>query len=122
EALRLQIPDLDITGNMLHVHATKTPLDRLVPLDPSTTKVLVDYLTLPERLSTDPSPTGPIFVNNRGTGLVVETIEQHFRALSDALDLARPGQPPPRLHDLRHTFATGHMIAAYTSGADPPER
>ncbi|MGB3187479.1 MAG: tyrosine-type recombinase/integrase, partial [Ornithinimicrobium sp.] len=70
EALRLQIPDLDITGNMLHVHATKTPLDRLVPLDPSTTKVLVDYLTLPERLSTDPSPTGPIFVNNRGTGLV----------------------------------------------------
>ncbi|MGB3185019.1 MAG: hypothetical protein WBG36_09635, partial [Ornithinimicrobium sp.] len=76
----------------------------LVPLDPSTTKVLVDYLTLPERLSTDPSPTGPIFVNNRGTGLVLETIEQHFRALSDALDLARP-----RLHDLRHYVDGGVM-------------
>lgn len=119
EALRLRVPDLDITDDLLHVHTTKTALDRLVPLDPTTTTVLVDYLTLPERLATDPSPTGPIFVNNRGQGLVVETIEQHFRALRDALGLTAPGQPHPRLHDLRHTFATGHMIAAYTTGADP---
>lgn len=119
EALHLRVPDLDVTENLLHVSSTKTALDRLVPLDPTTTTVLVDYLTLPERLATGPSPTGPIFVNNRGQGFVVETIEQHFRALSDALGLTNPGQPRPRLHDLRHTFATGHMIAAYTSGTDP---
>lgn len=119
EALRLRVPDLDIDGDLLQVHATKIPLDRLVPLDPTTTAALSSYLTLPERLATGPSPTGPIFVNNHGQGLVVETIEQHFRALTDALELTSAGPHRPRLHDLRHTFATGHMIAAYTSGADP---
>lgn len=118
EALRLRVPDLDADANLLQVHASKIPLDRLVPLDPSTTAALLGYLGLPERLATGPSPTGPIFVNNRGQGFVLGTIEQHFRALTDALELTT-ARARPRLHDLRHTFATGHMIAAYTSGADP---
>lgn len=119
EAIRLTIPDLDVAEHLLLVRGTKTPLDRLVPLDPSTTRALLDYLNLPERSATNPSPTGPIFVNNRGSAFVIETIEQHFRALADALELTSPGQRRPRLHDLRHTFATGHMIAAYTRGANP---
>lgn len=119
EVVRLNVTDLDVAENLLQVHATKTPLDRLVPLDPSTTTALLDYLTLAERLATNPSPTGPIFVNNQGQGFVIETIEQHFRALADALELTPAGQPRARLHDLRHTFATRHMIAAYTHGTDP---
>ena len=34
-------------------------------------------------------------------------------------NLVTVGQKRPRLHDLRHTFATRHMIAAYTHGRDP---
>lgn len=119
EALRLRVPDLDTGENLLVVHATKTSLDRLVPLHPSTTTALAGYLALPERLATGPSPTGPIFVNNRGGQFAAETIEQHFAALVDALELVPAGQRRPRLHDLRHTFATGHMIAAYTRGPNP---
>ncbi|WP_024794261.1 tyrosine-type recombinase/integrase [Tomitella biformata] len=119
EALRLTVPDLDIGANTLIVRGTKTPLDRLVPLDPSTTGTLLEYLALPERLATSPSPDGPIFVNNRGGAFVIETIEQHFAALVDALALAPAGQRRPRLHDLRHTFATSHMIAAYTHSTNP---
>ncbi|GAB93753.1 tyrosine-type recombinase/integrase [Gordonia rhizosphera] len=119
EALRLRVGDLDVAENVLVVHATKAPLDRLVPLHPSTTTTLVAYLNLPERLATCPSPTGPIFVNNRGGAYVVETIEQHFAALVDHLRLTPAGQRRPRLHDLRHAFCTRHMIAAYTSDADP---
>lgn len=119
EALRLTVPDLDTDTNVLTVRGTKTPLDRLVPLDPSTTAALLEYMNLPQRLATHPSPTGPIFVNHHGSRFVLETIEQHFRALVDALDLTPPGQHRPRLHDFRHTFATGHMIAAYTHGGDP---
>lgn len=119
EAIRLTVPDLDVAENLLTVRATKTPLDRLVPLDPTVTTTLIEYLNLPERMATSPSPTGPIFVSNRGRAFVIETIEQHFRALVDAVDLAAPGQRRPRLHDLRHTFATGHMVAAYTHGANP---
>lgn len=102
EAMRLAVPDLDVAEHLLLVRGTKSPLDRLVPVDPSTTTTLLEYLNLPERLATSPSPTGPIFVNNRGGAFVIETIEQHFRALVDVLGLAADGQSRPRLHDLRH--------------------
>lgn len=119
EAIRLTVPDIDIDAHVLMVRGTKTPFDRLVPLDPSTTKALLEYVNLPDRLATGPSPGGPVFVNNRGGAFVIETIEQHFAALTDALGLAAPGQRRPRLHDLRHTFATGQMVAAYNHGTNP---
>lgn len=122
EAIGLTVQDLDITDNVLTVRGSKTPLDRLVPLDPSTTNALVEYLNLPERVATNPSPAGPIFVNYQGRGITVGSIEQHFRALVDALELTPPGHRRPRLHDLRHTFATGHMIAAYTRDDTDPAR
>lgn len=119
EATRLRIPDLDTDRNVLTVYGTKAPLDRLVPLHPSTTAALLGYLNLPERLATHPASDGPIFVNAAGAGFVIETIEQHFRALVDSLHLGAPGRRRPRLHDLRHTFATGHMVAAYTHRENP---
>lgn len=119
ETIRLEIPDLDTTGNVLLVRGTKTPLDRLIPLDPATTQELVAYINHQARQATHPSLVGPLFVNNRGTVFAIETIEQHFAALVDHLRLTMPGQPRPRLHDLRHTFATRHMIAAYTNDANP---
>jgi integrase len=119
EATRLRITDLDADQNVLTIYGTKRPLDRLVPIHPSNTAALLAYINLPERLATHPEPGGPIFVNAAGTGFVIETVEQHFRALADSLQLSVPGRRRPRLHDLRHTFATGHMVAAYTHGADP---
>lgn len=119
EVTRLMVGDLDTDHNVLTVYGTKTPLDRLVPVHPSTTTALLSYINLPERLATGPSATGPIFVNAKGDGFVIATIEQHFRTLVDSLKLAPPARRRPRLHDLRHTFATGHMIAAYTHGANP---
>lgn len=119
EAARLQITDLDTDDNVLTVHGTKRPLDRLVPIDPSTTAALLAYINLPERIATGACATGPIFVNAKGGPYVIDTIEQHFRALVDSVKLPVPGQPRPRLHDLRHTFATAHMVAAYTHGTAP---
>src|SRR5699024_3561895 len=119
EALRLKVGDLDVDNHLLLVHGRKTVLDRYVVLHPTTTKALTTYLSCPERVKTAPSATGPIFVNARGHGFVTETIEQHFRALADSLHLVTVAQKRPRLHDLRHTFATRHMIAAYTHGRDP---
>lgn len=119
EATRLRVTDLDADRSVLTIHGTKRPLDRLVPIHPSTTAALLAYINLPERLATHPGPGGPVFVNAAGTGFVIETIEQHFRALADSLQLGVAGRRRPRLHDLRHTFATGHMIAAYTHGDNP---
>ncbi len=119
EAVALRVGDLDVDTNVILVRGRKTPLDRLVPLHPTTTAVLVTYLAMPERAVTRPDPAGPIFVTYRGTGFSIETIEQHFRRLTRAVGLTPCGLARPRLHDLRHTFATTHLTAAYRDRGDP---
>lgn len=119
EALKLTVEDCNWDKNLLLVHGTKRPLDRLVPLHPTTASALRSYLVLPERLSTNPALLGPIFVSYKGVGFVSETIEQNFRKLVDATGIWTEGRPRPRLHDFRHTFATRHMIAAYAKGDNP---
>lgn len=113
EVTRLKVADLDADQNVLTVYGTKTPLDRLVPVHPSTTAALLAYINLPERLATHPAPDGPIFVNAAGGSFVIETIEQHFRALVDSLQLGVPGQRRPRLHDLRHTFLASDLAGLH---------
>jgi integrase len=119
EAVALRVPDLDADNDVILVRGSKTPLDRLVPIDPTTTAVLVDYLAMPERAVTGPDPSGPIFVTYKGTGFGIEMIEQYFRRLTRAVGLEPRGRARPRLHDLRHTVATAHMAAAYRDGGDP---
>lgn len=101
EALRLRVPDLDVNTHVLLVHGRKTPLDRYVPLHPSTTTAITTYLSCPERLATHPCATGPVFVNARGSDFVLGTIEQHFAALVDDFQLVAAGQKRPRMHDLQ---------------------
>lgn len=119
EALRLAVPDFDAGSDVILVRGSKTPLDRLVPLHPATTDALAGYLAMPGRLATRPDPAGPVFVSCRGAGFRTETIEQHFKRLTRAAGLRPRGRARPRLHDLRHTFATAHMTAAYRNGDDP---
>ncbi|MGH9249412.1 MAG: tyrosine-type recombinase/integrase [Acidimicrobiales bacterium] len=119
EAVRLAVSDFDAENNVILVRAGKTPTNRLVPLDPTTTTCLQDYIAMPQRLAVHPDPTGPVFVTYQGTGFGIDTIEQYFRRLTRAAGLIARGRARPRLHDLRHTFATAHMVAAYQHGDDP---
>lgn len=81
--------------------------------------MLVDYLAMPERAATHPDTGGPVFVTYKGTGFGIEMIEQYFKRLTRAAGLTPRGRARPRLHDLRHTFATAHMAAAYQDRGDP---
>lgn len=119
EALQLTVPDLDVTGSVLLVRAGKSLRDRYLPLDPTTTTALTDFLALPARAATRPEPDGPIFVTGRGTRYGRTTIELYFQQLTREAGLQPHGRSRPRLHDLRHTFTTGHMATAYRTGGDP---
>ena len=119
EAVHLKVPDFDAGNDVILVRGAKTPLDRLVPVHPATTAVLAGYLAMPERLATHPDPDGPVFVNYKGTGFGIDVIEQYFRRLTRAAGLQPRGRARPRLHDLRHTYATAQMAAAYRNGGDP---
>lgn len=118
EALSLGADDIDFEHHVLVIKASKSP-QRLLPVHPSTTAALKDYLALPARAATRPDPHGPVFVTAKGTGYVYISFFALFKRVREAAGLTPRGRARPRLHDLRHTFATAHMTAAYTHGRDP---
>lgn len=118
EALNLRVDDIDSGNDVLVIKAAKSA-ERRVPIHPTTTAALMRYIALPARTATRPDPHGPVFVTVKGSGYVYVTFQGMFRRVREAAGLAPRGRARPRLHDLRHTFATAHMTAAYTRGGDP---
>ncbi|MBL8932671.1 MAG: tyrosine-type recombinase/integrase [Kineosporiaceae bacterium] len=118
EALALRVGDIDHANDLLVIKAGKSA-ERLVPLHPTTTAALMDYIALPARAATNPDPDGPVFVTAHGTGYVYVSVQKLFARVRKEAGLLPRGRARPRLHDLRHTFATTHMTAAYAHGGDP---
>ncbi|USQ76099.1 tyrosine-type recombinase/integrase [Ornithinimicrobium cryptoxanthini] len=118
EALRLTPADIDTATGVLTIRASKRK-DRLVPVHPTTLEALKTYGRLPARSATRPATDAPLLVSSRGTGYHRSTIEAYFARVVTTAGLLPRGAARPRLHDLRHTFATGHMAAAYADGGDP---
>ena len=118
EALNLRVDDIDTGNDVLVIKAAKSA-ERRVPIHPTTTAALMRYIALPARTATRPDPHGPVFVTVKGSGYVYVTFQGMFRRVCEAAGLGPRGRARPRLHDLRHTFATAHMTAAYTRGGDP---
>lgn len=119
EALRLTPTDIDWTQGALTIRESKNRRHRLIPLHPTTIEALHAYRHLPARHATGCSNEGPLMVSTHGTGYHRATVEFHYGRIVTAAGLAKPGRHRPRLHDLRHTFATMHMAAAYRTGGDP---
>lgn len=118
EALNLRIDDIDPTNDVLLIKAAKSH-ERLVPVHPTTMAALNEYINLPARKATHPDPHGPVFVTSKGTGYVYISFFALFKRAREAAGLSPHGRARPRLHDLRHTFATAHMTAAYAHRDDP---
>lgn len=118
EALGLQVDDVDSDNDLLVIQAAKSA-ERLVPVHPSTTTALLQYIALPARTATHPDPHGPVFVTANGTGYAYVSFQSLFKRVREAAGIAPRGRARPRLHDLRHTFATAHMTTAYTRRGEP---
>jgi integrase len=62
----------------------------------------------------------PLFSLRAGRPINPGTVSQVFHALVPRLQLELPpGVSPPRLHDLRHSFAIGALTRWYRQGVDP---
>lgn len=118
EALALGVDDIDFDNDVLVIKPAKS-VERLLPVHPSTTAALREYADLPVRTATHPDPHGPVFVTAKGTRYVYVSFFALFKRVREAAGLTPHGRARPRLHDLRHTFATAHMTAAYAHHGDP---
>ena len=65
------------------------------------------------------SPQSPFFINERKHRCASRTVIGTFRMLTRQLGLASTYGREPRLHDLRHTWATRCLAEIYESGQDP---
>jgi integrase len=117
EARRLTQADVDLgAAAVLRIRATKFRKSRLVPLHPTATAALGSYAARRD-CAMRPSPTAAFFVGADGMPLPYSTIRWVFLRLRRELGWTQL-DPPPRIHDLRHTFACRRLRDWYATGAD----
>jgi integrase/recombinase XerD len=123
EARNLELEDVDLKAAVLTIRGAKFGKSRLVPLHASTCKVLADYIERRNRHWAKRSVSSYLFVSNWGNRLDGGAIHRTFYALSRQIGLRGLAESHgPRLHDMRHVFATNALVRWYKSGEDPDRR
>jgi len=121
EAIRLNQADIDLAEGTITVRHTKFDKSRLLPLHPTTTAVLGDYLAVRNRLCSQ-SVCPAVFVSPGGTRLLATNVESTFRIMVAHVGLKPRGSARPRMHDLRHSFIVRAVLAGYETGEDVQAR
>jgi integrase len=117
ECVALNNADVNLVEGVLSVTGKRANL-RLVPLHPTTTEALRGYrhLTLTRAGS---EKTDAFFHTTLATRPHPSALQKAFRQVTTHLEYsARPGGSLPRLHDLRHAFATSTLVRAHRDGRD----
>ena len=123
EVCRLSVSDLDIEKSLLVIQQTKFYKRRLVPFGPRMKVLLEEYLEVRSKKYGPPLPEGFLFTFFGDRPVNRHTIGMTFQSLIPQLGLRVPeGTSPPRLHDLRHSFAVGTLLRLYRAGIDPGTR
>ncbi|MGH2603864.1 MAG: tyrosine-type recombinase/integrase [Dehalococcoidia bacterium] len=123
EARNLELQDVDLTAGVLTIRGAKFGKTRLVPLHSSTCTVLADYLARRERRWAGRAVSSYVFVSSLGNRLSYSEIHRTFNQLSREIGLRGPrDRHGPRLHDLRHRFATLTLVNWYRCQDDPERR
>jgi integrase len=120
EVAHLKHGDVDLERQLLWIRNTKFGKSRLVPFGPRLGAVLRAHV---ER-SSDSSPEQPLFSFDGQHRINANSIRRTFHSyLLPRLNLSVPsGTRPPRVHDLRHSFAVGTLLRWYRAGLDPAVR
>ncbi|MFQ5757782.1 MAG: tyrosine-type recombinase/integrase [Acidiferrobacterales bacterium] len=123
EARNLELDDVDLTAGVLTVRGAKFGKTRLVPLHDSACQVLADYIARRQRHWAGRPVSAYLFVSSWGNRLDSGQIHRAFYQLSRQIGLrGAADRHGPRLHDLRHRFATNTLVHWYRCGQDPARR
>jgi integrase len=120
ELRRLTLGDIEQHDTVLRIHESKFHKSRLVPLSPTATQELQNYLRARREVFTD-DPRAPLLCNRYcgpAHAYSQPGLQHAIGHLFEAAEV-RDGQGRrPRVHDLRHSFAVQALIRWYRSGAD----
>jgi integrase/recombinase XerD len=120
EARNLELQDVDLKAGVLTIRGTKFGKSRLVPLHASTCEVLVDYIARRNRHWAERPVSSYLFVSSWGNRLDNAQIHRAFYVLSRQIGMRGLSESHgPRLHDMRHVFATNTLVRWYKTDQDP---
>ena len=106
EACRLTCRDVDLANGVLTVQEGKFRKSRLVPLHPTATRALTHYATCRNACRSVPR-SEYFFRTDRVPALTRAAVEKTFSRLRNRLGWTAQGRTRrPRIHDLRHSFAS----------------
>lgn len=123
EALGLGWDEVDLDAGTLTITRGKSRDPRLVPIHPTTTDVLRDYVN---RIAPAHRNGGQVSQNGDGPRLFTLpsggplppcNVHHAFRQVTTWAGI-RTEQFWPRIHDLRHTFAVNTLLGWYRDGRD----
>jgi integrase len=121
ELLRLTVGDYDPQAQTLLVRASKFHKSRLLPLSPDAVAALETYLA--GRRAARPGTTAPEapLIWKGGTavhGYSGTGFGKVFRTLARKAGVLKADGQPPRVHDVRHSFAIHALLRWYRAGVD----
>jgi integrase/recombinase XerD len=100
--------------SVLLIRRGKGGAARQLPLQPSTTTAVRDYLLRPDRRSTARDTT--VLISPAGTRLLYCNVQRTFQKLVHQAGIRpRSESCRPRIHDLRHSFAVTSLLQAYSA-------
>ena len=123
EACNLEVQDVDLNAALLTIRGAKFGKTRLVPLHATTCTVLANYISRRKRHWAGRTVSSYLFVSSTGNRLDSGDVHRTFYELSRQIGLRGPSDSHgPRLHDMRHRFATNTLVQWYRSDEDPERR
>ena len=123
EACNLELPDVDLEAGVLTIRGAKFGKTRLVPVHASTRAVLAEYIRRRTRHWRQRPVSAHLFVSSWGNRLDGGDVHRTFYAVCRQIGLRGASDSHgPRLHDLRHRFATHTLVRWYRSHQDPERK
>ena len=124
EVSRLLVGDIDWERRVLLIRDSKFGKSRLIPFGPRLAAALREYLPVRGRHWGSGSGQEPLFTFDGRHPVSPNSIRNTFHEkLIPQLRLnVPPGVAPPRIHDLRHSFAVGVLLRWYRTGVDASAR
>ena len=121
ELLRLTVGDYDPQAHTLLVRASKFHKSRLLPLSADAVEELEGYLAA--RRAYRPSSTTPDapLIWNGGSAVRAYSgsgFADVFHTLAQRESIRKANGQPPRVHDIRHSFAVNALLRWYRAGVD----
>jgi len=122
EALALRINDVDMRARTLLIRQTKFFKTRLVPFADGLAPILASYLQKRLVAQGPVAPEAPFFVTYQGGHYKKTAPGTVWAAAIRACGLDSRRGAGPRIHDLRHSFASLRLMSWYRDGLDVENR